>query len=104
MPNFHTIQLWTGIVAGLCVPLLPIWLLGVPGVDGHYARGWKMGLVVVFCYPWAWFFNWLVYFVAKGRVAASELPQWQNTSGWIYLVLFVAAVLRVIQAFRVMKG
>lgn len=34
----------TALPTGLCLLALPLWLLGVPGVENEYARAWGDGL------------------------------------------------------------
>ncbi|RYZ61474.1 MAG: hypothetical protein EOP09_19895 [Proteobacteria bacterium] len=103
MPHFLSIQLFTGVIAGLFVVGLPVWLLGLPGVDGHYARGWKLGLNTLFFYPILWLLNRTVYWRAINRSSESELAQWQTLSGLIYIVLFVVAALTLILSFKSMR-
>lgn len=97
-----TIQIVTGVTAALCVLVLPMWALGVPGVDGNnYARGWKMGLAAILIYPVAWVGALVLYFLARRFLAQNEnIPTIHAT---FCALAFVALVARLVQAFRIMS-
>jgi hypothetical protein len=38
-------------LAVLCLIALGPWLLGIPGVENDYARGWKLGLAALVGFP-----------------------------------------------------
>ena len=50
----NAVMLATGIPVALSPVIAIIWLLGVPGTDGPYANGWRIGFLVVLAYPMAW--------------------------------------------------
>lgn len=41
------------ILAVLCLVAIMPWILGIPGVENDYARGWKLGLGVIIGFPLA---------------------------------------------------
>lgn len=45
--KFWTTVILTMGISALCILALPIWILGIPGVENEYARGWKMGLLTI---------------------------------------------------------
>ena len=103
---FIGIAIATGIIAGLCLLVLPLWLFGVPGVANESARGWQMGLSVLFFYPLVWLGNYGVHCI--GRIIIDWIGKgqqyWQHISSIIVLVFLLAAVLRMVQAFRIMSS
>ncbi len=44
----------SSVIAALCLVVLPFWILGVPGVEGDYAKGWSMGLTAIIRFPLFW--------------------------------------------------
>lgn len=97
------VTLTSSIIAGLCVLVLPMWALGVPGVENQYAKSWKMGLGVLLLYPAAWMLNYLPYFVMQSRVSEPNRVRWQFISACFALVVLLVAVVRMFQAFRTMR-
>lgn len=55
MTRYTTISLRIGnVVAVLCMLAFMPWVLGVPGVQNDYARGWMLGFKIVTFYPLVW--------------------------------------------------
>jgi hypothetical protein len=93
----------TGLVAGLSVLALPFWLMGVPGTQNSYAKGWKLGLYAVGSYPVVWFCLFAFWRSAKKQATVdrlSSLNLWTGTGALISLAL--AAVV-VALAFKIMS-
>ena len=84
-----------------CVGAIPLWILGVPGTDGAYARGWAMGFQVLWTYPAAFVANWII-FRLLGRLFQAGWLDWSTIGGWSTLVLLTLASLRMVQALRTM--
>lgn len=103
MHFFKTVAILSSTVAALCVLALPMWALGVPGVENQYARGWKMGLNVLLFYPLAWFINYAPYFLARRKVGDEARLRWQTISSAIAILILVVATARLIQAFKTMR-
>jgi|GEM_PF-2379009 len=103
---FIGIAIATGIIAGLCLLILPLWLFGVPGVNNNHARGWQMGLSVLFFYPLSWLGNYGVHCIGRTIIAwiGKSQQYWQHMSSIIALTLVLAAILRMMQAFRIMSN
>jgi hypothetical protein len=47
----RTINTMSTILAVLCLIALGPWILGIPGVDSDYARGWTLGLAALIGFP-----------------------------------------------------
>ena len=93
----------SGVLAGASVLSLPIWLLGVPGVEGSYAKGWKLGLFTVLIYPIVWACIFTFWRIARKHV---EVGQEMTLNLWIgigSLVAIVIAAAFVFYAFKVMS-
>lgn len=102
MAFFKSVTIASGVVAGLSLLALPMWALGVPGVENDYARGWKMGLNVLLVYPPAWLLTYLPYFVMRNRLSDANRQSRQAVTGSFACIIFVAAAARMIQAFKIM--
>ncbi len=102
MAFFKSITTISSIVAGLCLLALPMWALGVPGVENQYAKGWKMGLNVLLIYPVAWFINYAPYYVMRNRIGAEIRLRWQFIAGFLALIILLIATMRMLQAFKTM--
>lgn len=77
------------LLALLCLIAVVPWLLGVPGVDNDYARGWTIGLNAILFY--------LAFFVATlvlslvARLAQTPIqPRWID---WLRLAGVAAFVI-----------
>lgn len=102
MALFKTITIISSVAAGLSVLALPMWALGVPGVENQYAKGWKMGLNVLLVFPIAWLLNYAPYFVMRNRLNDTNRAQWQTVTGSIACLCLLAATVRMFQAFKTM--
>ncbi len=102
MPFFKTVTVASATAAGLSVLALPMWALGVPGVENDYAKGWKMGLYVLMVYPVAWLATYAPYFLARNKLSSQSRVSWQNTTGSVACVVFAMATARMLQAFKTM--
>ena len=105
MTQCARLVLWIGLLgAFLCLLALPLWVLGVPGVENLYAQGWKLGLNVLLFYPLAWLPMAIAWLVTRRRRAArgERGASWGLAS--IALVLIVTAVVVMLEAFRLMNA
>lgn len=91
----------SGMVASLCILIFPIWILGVPGIDNEYARGWEMGLNVILLYPFSCALNYIPYLLVQGRLSDLSQLRWQQITTGVAIALFTLAALRMFQAFRI---
>lgn len=103
MTLFQVATIVSGIFAGLSVLGLPLWIMGVPGVDNNYAKDWKMGLDVLLVFPVVWLFNYAPYFSMRGSVSDETRASWQFYSSLIALGALAVAILRLVQAFKTMR-
>lgn len=103
MTFFKSIIILSGVLAALCLLALPLWMLGVPGVEGQYAKGWKMGLNVILLYPAAWLLNYIPYFLLRHKISAAAAARWQLISGCMALILLLVAAWRMLHAFKTMS-
>ena len=101
MLAFKLVAGFSGVVAGLCILIFPLWILGVPGVDNEYARGWNMGLNVILLYPVACALNYVPYLFVRARLSRLSLLRWQQIMTAIAIALFVLAAIRMSQAFKI---
>ena len=93
----------SGVLAGVSILSIPIWLLGVPGVEGSYARGWKFGLIVVFVYPVVWGCIFTFWRIARKHVEVgheSALNLWIGAGS---LIALLVAVGLAFYAFKMMS-
>ena len=108
MFTFQSVAWGGGAVAALCVVAFPFWIMGLPGQSDSqipYVRGWKMGMGVITTYPLVWALNFLPYFIFRGLVSSAAQASWQNISQWIGAITLIAAILRLVWAFRfISKG
>lgn len=91
----------TGILAGVSVLAVPLWLLGVPGTDNSYAKGWRLGLYAVLLYPIAWgglFALWRMI-----RQQAEGESSWYLWISIGELVALAAAIGVLLSAFKIMS-
>ena len=93
----------SGVIAGLCVLALPLWLMGVPGVDNSYAKGWKIGLFAILIYPIAWFCVFAFCRTMRKQMGAGRLSDLNLWIGAGALVLLAVASIVVCYAFKVMS-
>jgi len=103
MSEYCHIALWiSGGVAVLCLLALPLWVVGIPGVEGSFMDGWAIGFFTIRAYPIAWLCVFVPWLVARMLVSAENLPvlQWWTCAGCIVILVLAAA--RMVYAFRVM--
>ena len=89
----------TGWVAALCIGVLPFWIMGVPGVENDYARGWKMGLDVIMYYPIAWVLVYGVSRFLKKRISIDRQRSLDVVVTICLMIFLCLALLRLGQAF-----
>src|SRR5262245_59088258 len=94
---------FSGLLAVLCVIALPFWLMGVPGVENSYAKGWKLGLYVVLLYPAAWLCVSAYWLIARKQITAEHLSIWNASIGSGSLVILAIASGVMFYAFKVMS-
>lgn len=93
--------------AALCVVAIVPWILGVPGDPGEpgnesaYARGWKMGLIVVCIYPIARALNVLSVWGVRWVADAPAQMRWESISQIFGAFIFLVALLRLGWAIRI---
>lgn len=103
MKVYYLVSLWlSGVIAVLSAVALPLWLLGVPGVDNAYARGWKIGLNVVLVYPLSWIALFVLSRILK-RQFTGELQNFYLGFGSAWSAALVIAGVGLFYAFKVMS-
>ncbi|MEN8254615.1 MAG: hypothetical protein ABFR33_04010 [Verrucomicrobiota bacterium] len=85
----------TGGIAALCMLALPIWILGVPGVQGDYSDGWSDGLSAIFPFPFIWAGLFVLWLLVKENDIRYAIRV-------ILLILCAKTLVEVILAFRLM--
>jgi hypothetical protein len=93
----------TGLVAGLSVLALPLWLMGVPGTQNSYARGWKLGLYAVGSYPVVWFCLFTFWRSAKKQATVEQLSSLSLWTGVGSIISLALAAAIVAYAFKIMS-
>jgi hypothetical protein len=93
----------SGVPAGLCLLALPLWLMGVPGVDNAYAKGWKIGLFAVLLYPIAWLCVFAFWLIVRKQISAEHLSVLNLSVGAGSLAVLAVASGVVFYAFKVMS-
>jgi hypothetical protein len=96
-----------GLAAGtafVCLLAFLPWVLGVPGVQNEYARGWNIGFKVISIYPCVW----LVMALARKlwvRITKSEKKREEMLRSFAVLsnILVAVAVLCMAYAFVIMR-
>ncbi len=94
----------TGLAAVLCALAFPIWVLGVPGIENEYARGWLMGLQVIIAYPVCWIIVFAVSRISgrRKRTDGETKTRVTHVPAILMLVLCITAAVRLWIAVRVM--
>ena len=93
----------SGVLAGLSLLALPMWLLGVPGVDNSYAKGWKIGLFAVLLYPIAWLIIFTFWRTARKHMAAEHLPALNLSIGAGSLIVLAVAASVIFYSYKIMS-
>jgi hypothetical protein len=94
---------FSGVLAAVCGVAIPFWLMGVPGVENAYAKGWRIGLLVLVLYPTAWVGLLVFWRLASKTIPAESLSRWQLSVGSGSLVLLAMAAGVMTRAFKVMS-
>jgi hypothetical protein len=93
----------TGALAGLCLLALPFWLMGVPGTENSYAKGWKLGLRTIVVYPIGWFCLFAYWRKSRPHLGGEKLADLNLWVGIGSLGLLALAGGVVLYSFRVMS-
>ena len=93
----------SGAFAGISLLALPIWLVGVPGVGGSYAKGWKIGLFALILYPAIWLVSFTVWRVQRRQISSEILSDFDFWVGTGSLCILAVSAAVVVYAFRVMS-
>ncbi len=92
----------SGALAALCALVIPFWIIGIPGVENDFARGWKIGLDVIMYYPITWV---IVFGVSWGLRRVIPLNGQRSLTvvvAFCFMIFFAVALLRLGQAFQIM--
>ena len=102
LPKFLKVgvPILTGIPAALFALIVPFWIMGVPGVESDYARGWKMGLDVIMYYPIAWIIVFGISWILKKRISIDRQPSLDIGVSICLMIFLGLALLRLGQAFQ----
>jgi len=97
----------TGAAAVLCILVLPLWILGVPGIENEYARGWEIGLWVIVFYPVLWLATLaisrlLIWITERAGANDSVDSALELAAALALLGLFCLAALAMCYAFMLM--
>jgi hypothetical protein len=103
VPYFKLITIFSGTFAALCVLGIPLWILGVPGTQNAYAKGWEMGLGVILKYPAAWLAIYLPYFVLNKLLPTKAHQPLQALVGTLAILIALAAAFRLVQSIKTMS-
>ena len=102
LPKFLNVgvPILTGVPAALFALIIPFWIMGVPGVENDYARGWKMGLDVIMYYPIAWIMVFGISWFLKKRISIDRQPSLDIGISICLMIFLGLALLRLGQAFQ----
>lgn len=100
MLSFQQVAIFSSVIASLCVLILPLWILGVPGIENDYARGWGMGLNAILLYLLSYLLNYALYFFLTRMSSIGQL-RYQQINRFVAIALLIVFTLRMIQAFRI---
>lgn len=109
MPIPPIISTLADAFAALCVVALPLWIMGVPGNPGEpgnesaYARGWKMGLHVIWIYPLVWLFNLACVWAVRLLADVAVQTNWENISRSFGALVFLVALVRLGWAIKILS-
>jgi hypothetical protein len=109
MRSFNLVAIFSIVIAGLCILALPLWILGVPGVQNEYAKGWNMGLTVIWFYPLSVLLIYGSYLIIwtlslKNQLNLFNLMYWQKASTVVAIAALLFSILRMTQALRLILG
>jgi len=103
MSEYYHIALWvSGGVAVLFFLTLFMWILGMPGVEGAYAKAWAVGFYTALGYPIAWLCLLVSWLIARKLISPEHLPVLQHWTGVGSLIIMALAVFLMSYAFRTM--
>ena len=88
-----------GLVAALCVLAIPIWILGIPGVNNAYATGWTIGLFALLLYPLAWSIVMIVWLALRKRKSGEGARSFDRSIGLASVAALGMAIFVLIFAF-----
>ena len=102
LPKFLNVgvPILTGVPAALFALIIPFWIMGVPGVENDYARGWEMGLDVIMYYPIAWIIVFGISWFLKKRISIDRQPSLDIGISICLMIFLGLALLRLGQAFQ----
>ena len=102
LPKFLKVgvPILTGVPAALFALIIPFWIMGVPGVENDYARGWEMGLDVIMYYPIAWIIVFGISWFLKKRISIDRQPSLDIGISICLMIFLGLALLRLGQAFQ----
>ena len=88
------------VIAVICGIALPIWILGVPGIENEYARGWRISLITIMTFIFS-------YFMISGinrryEDDSEESENCQNKFDRIYFALIILFVIAMYNSFLIM--
>ncbi len=90
----------SGVGAVLSLLAVPVWLLGVPGVENSYAKCWSVGLAAVLGYPILWIGAFIVWREMHKQAGVDELSVLDTLVGTGSLALLALAAGMVYCAIR----
>ena len=93
----------TGILAVASLVAIPLWLIGVPGVQNQYAKGWKIGLYGVALYPLVWLGIFRYWWTARNTNDLAHQAEVNLWAGSLALTVLALASAVMLYAFRVMS-
>ncbi len=103
MASFKQIRFVSGVMAGCCLLLLPLWFVGIVGLaDSQYAKGWYTGFSVLFLYPLSWVLNYAAYSAVRYRLGDIASLRWQRGVSLVALTLLSIAAVLLILSFKLM--
>lgn len=109
MPILPIISTLGDAFAALCVVALPLWILGVPGNPGPpgnesaYARGWTMGLNVIWIYPLVRLFDVAAVWGVRALADAAVQTRWENIIKSFGALVFLVALVRLGWAIKILS-
>jgi hypothetical protein len=86
----------------LCWLAVPVWILGVPGAENEYARGWKMGLSVILAYPAIILPVFIAWRKAGKSAEEAHRDSRRRYLGMFSIALLLLALLCLTAAFQIM--
>ena len=98
------IRLVTGIAAGLSILFVPVWIMGVPGIENEYARGWRMAFSSLLCFPVAYVLTSCTsQDIKKKKFDAKETAMLDMSILSFAVIVFGLALYRLSEAYKVLS-